>query len=971
MVVRYRAAPGTLLAMKRRGGERGRAQAFKRKRSGGRRGGGVLATTGEQLVPANPTVLGREFFGGRIPQSENYRQYYGKYLDMVRIDHAIRAAAQGWMRPLTDVGRETVSFDGHLASLLQKRLNRLAALDHDIVPAAGDGINADRAEEYASFVRAQIEGLPRFRDRLVDLAWGAWDARAASEIEWRYRTSRIWQVMDLHWIHPRRISYGRFRDLRVVDAQADSGDFLDRGFPLEQVPYKFVTYRPRLFNDYPEREGLAIRALYWSFFARFGTRERLTLMELFSAPWRVLRPDPTQGSGLVNDDGAVNAFEEVKRLGQRGAIRLPQGWLLDVIQPTPSTTHADAIDHATKVLSKLILGNTGTTDAVSTGLGSSIGDAHLSEEDLIIWSDARRLAEVIEDQLTDAIIAVNFGPDAVDHAPRFVFRTEPPTTREQEAARIKSALEIGLRVSVEEAHEKLGIQEVREGEPFLQRVQRPAELNQAPPPPAPEIVYPAGKAPTPGEVVEQPAVAINLPAGGGAAVPPVTPPAGALPPGSPPPPALPPGAPPGSDPAAQMSDAEVDPAATLAAKMTELALERCSHGRTNRCPLCGIERVYDVELVDGAPQWQIAWRPIPSGQTFLPTLSAQEIETLARESEPDPEWDPRTLTNMAGRHICLARQPETVFGSPETCVDRGVDETSTQTGKFADSIVAAVRGLSSARQIRDAIDRAAEQFDNGRIAAPIERELLQGGMLGALDSWFEMEEGVTIEVESFGALHEQLMKLDARRVLAESDRRFAGKPINEAIKSFLERKAVTRDEFDSMEAAAQRKAFTVANAANREMVRTVKRELIRQVAVGADLSDFGKHAAERFEQAGWTPVNSSHVETVFRTNVINAYSGGRVRQMSQPDVLEARPFWQIMGVRDARQRDSHGAVHGAVLRANDPFWKTAAPPFGFNCRCRIRSLSLLKGAGKVEEGNSAKFRALPDAGFTSGINRLL
>jgi uncharacterized protein with gpF-like domain len=95
--------------------------------------------------------------------------------------------------------------------------------------------------------------------------------------------------------------------------------------------------------------------------------------------------------------------------------------------------------------------------------------------------------------------------------------------------------------------------------------------------------------------------------------------------------------------------------------------------------------------------------------------------------------------------------------------------------------------------------------------------------------------------------------------------------------------------------------------------------------------------------------------------------------MSQEEVLELRPYWQILGIKDGRQRAAHGDVHGAVLLATDPFWQGAAPPFGYNCRCRIRSLSATSSEAhsRVQAGTSAIFKRLPDPGFASGIGVLL
>lgn len=55
-----------------------------------------------------------------------------------------------------------------------------------------------------------------------------------------------------------------------------------------------------------------------------------------------------------------------------------------------------------------------------------------------------------------------------------------------------------------------------------------------------------------------------------------------------------------------------DAASTLADKMTQYSIDRCEHGSSNRCRLCGIERVRDFTLGDdGAGHtWSVAWKPI-------------------------------------------------------------------------------------------------------------------------------------------------------------------------------------------------------------------------------------------------------------------------------------------------------------------------------------------------------------------------
>lgn len=62
-----------------------------------------------------------------------------------------------------------------------------------------------------------------------------------------------------------------------------------------------------------------------------------------------------------------------------------------------------------------------------------------------------------------------------------------------------------------------------------------------------------------------------------------------------------------------------DAAARLAEKMTEFQVARCEHGASNRCRLCGVERVRDFSIgLDGTQLWNVLWRAIPS--TTAPSL---------------------------------------------------------------------------------------------------------------------------------------------------------------------------------------------------------------------------------------------------------------------------------------------------------------------------------------------------------------
>lgn len=569
----------------------------------------------------------------RVPKEESQRPHFGRSVDLTVIDAAIRGANRGYMRRLSDLSLETLRLDGHASACWQKRLNRLGALNWEIVKAEGELIEDQVAEDAAGMVRDQLKQISNFRQCLMMVNQGTFHGRAASEIDW-YHYRNQWRVRDLNWIHARRLSFGPQRDLRVIDLNSEIGDFADVGFALECVPYKFVAYKPQMFGDYPEREGLAPRTVFWSFFGRFGVRERLHLLELFGKPWRIAMPklDPQNPTG-INDDQLDEAFDALNRLGGQSTAVMPIAMELLIAQPTKGAgdVHFDAIDHAEKTLSKLYLGGTATTDAVSTGLGSSVGDQHATEEDLIIASDAWRLSECIEDQLTDAIVIVNMGPDWSNHAPTFRFRTDPPTDRLKEGDRIAKALDVGLDVPIEEAREVLGVREARAGEAVLRRM--PRNTGGALPfySPLPEQVYPDGALPPPGTMLPLPTVP---------GAPPVQPPSGGGLPGMPPRPAPEPAPLATETPRTDVELSDDIPATDeaverLAAKMTEFQVERCQHEKVNRCRLCGIERERDFELGDdGVPKWKILWRPIGKARAPAAVSELEEERLSAKPSSP-------------------------------------------------------------------------------------------------------------------------------------------------------------------------------------------------------------------------------------------------------------------------------------------------------------------------------------------------
>lgn len=914
------------------------------------------------------------FFSRQPPEQDLYRTRYGRALNLDRIEQALTAADWGNMRQLTDLSRETVDTDPHLAAVLNKRFGSIAALPWEVNPAHGEGIDRDKARRFADIVRGQLRQLPNFSQSIQQIAWGLFDGRAALEIEWLMAPvlpgttipeGVTWLVKNLGWIHPRRLHFGPEREIRIYDGFY-AGSFAEVGLALNDVPLKFIQFAPQLFGDYPEREGLARRSLYWSFFKRFGARERQVLMELFGKPWRWL--EVLEDSTADRDD-LRDADDIMQNLGGQVSARFPRGTKFQVSQPAKGAgeVHAAVIEESDKQISKLVLGQTGTTDGMAGGLNNSQALVMQDEQLMILMRDATSVSEAVETYLTDAIIELNFGPEELSHAPHFRLRSDVPLDRKAELERLQLALQTGIEIPVSEAYEVSGFRPPREDEAIIKMdyppthpfaVQAPAER--------PIIVYPSTAKLPPRKV--QPI----SPAGEGGLPEPKMSPAAPAPGngrngGET-------GAAPAVTPGLQPAEGEGEGEAATATAQQVTApfggfedfddclrtMREQGHGEEAAASICGALK---REVEGAAGQIIQSAHPADRGVLMNTLLADAEFDHPACEDRRielqagADDDDATALTDDVPLMVRRSRQPDTVNGSPEVLIAKGVTDGARQTAKIGQAIIDATEGLEDPGQIIEAIDMAGEDVNLHPLTRSIERRILQGLMLGALDAQFEDESGQPVKPATFQV---------------ETDPKFVDRPLREAVNWFRSRAPVDRMTWDRLSAAAQRRAFTVAQQANTQIIGKVKNALQSFIRRGKQLKTWKAFAEQHLEAAGFTPANPSHVETIFRTNVMNAHNSGRLARQTQPAVLRLRPFWQVRTVDDSRRRQTHGDADGKVLRKTDPWWTTAYPPFGFNCRCRVVSLSQKDvDARGLRVSTGADMPALPDPGFTSGTPSML
>lgn len=158
-------------------------------------------------------------------------------------------------------------------------------------------------------------------------------------------------------------------------------------------------------------------------------------------------------------------------------------------------------------------------------------------------------------------------------------------------------------------------------------------------------------------------------------------------------------------------------------------------------------------------------------------------------------------------------------------------------------------------------------------------------------------------------------------------------PPKRALEYFKRKKIVRRQEFETLTAEARAAAFTVGGVYKNDVLEGFKDELRLSLQRGRTQAQTIQRFNDILAGASHRQLGEFHLETVFRTNMGTAYGVGRRHALER--VKADLPFWTYHAVGDDRTRPRHAALSGLTLPADNEFWDTHYPPWGFNCRCGV------------------------------------
>jgi len=394
-----------------------------------------------------------------------------------RLAGLLREAEMGNLIPAMWLAEAMEEKNLHYRSVLATRKLQVSALPIQVTAASDDALD----QKAADLVRDFCEG-PILRGALFDILDAVGKGFSVSELIWGLQAGE-WRPERIEWRFPQWFVFDRV-DGKTILMRGGPGDGasafqvpageLDRGnFGTPLPPAKFITHTHRSKSGLPIRGGLMRPAAWAYMFQNFSVKAWAVFLEVYGHPLRVGRYEP----GASAEDKAT-LLRAVRNIAADAAAIIPQGMDIEFVEAANGaggSPHQGQLDWWNGQISKLVLGQTGTTD---TGQYVGTADAHEQVRTDIRDDDAAQLGAALSRDLVKPLVDLNIGP-----RPRY------PTLRIGEAEtedltglmdNIKTFVGLGGQVAESWLGGKLGIPAPEPGEPVL-KAPAPVPAFGAPP----------------------------------------------------------------------------------------------------------------------------------------------------------------------------------------------------------------------------------------------------------------------------------------------------------------------------------------------------------------------------------------------------------------------------------------------------------------------------------------------------------
>ncbi|CZT33004.1 DUF935 domain-containing protein [Rhizobium sp. 9140] len=408
--------------------------------------GNPISTAMLKKEHAAPTMM-----GVRRPNTE----HQASGLTPAKLARLLQSSINGDPEAYLALAEDMEERDLHYAGVLGSRKLQVAGLDVTVDAASDSAEDVANADMIRAFVERDC-----FETEMVDILDATGKGFSCTEIMWDTSESQ-WQPEALKWRDPRWF--------RFADHDGETPLLRDVTGDVPLVPYKWVFHQAKVKSGLPIRGGIA-RAVCWTFlFKSFTQKDWAIFCEAYGQPLRLGK----WGEGASEDDKET-LLRAVSNIGVDYSAIVPQSMTVEFVKADISGSHElylKRCDWLDQQVSKVVLGQTGTTDAIAGGY--SVGKVHDGVKADIERSDAKQLAATLNRDLVRPYIDLNKGPQKA--YPKIKIGRPDEIDVTAWMSNVKTFVDMGGKVGMSVVRDKLGIEDPGNDEELLGAPAKPAD----------------------------------------------------------------------------------------------------------------------------------------------------------------------------------------------------------------------------------------------------------------------------------------------------------------------------------------------------------------------------------------------------------------------------------------------------------------------------------------------------------------
>ena len=328
-----------------------------------------------------------------------------------RLAGMLRGAEMGDVIPALDLAESMEEKYLHYRAVLATRKLQVSALPIQVEAASTSTIDQRAADITREVLESDV-----VRGSLFDIMDATGKGYSASEIIWDQQASE-WRPDRICWRRPQWFVPDRVDGTTILlyggpgdgsaSVQGIAGEMKRGNFGTPLPRGKYITHVHRSKSGIPIRGALSRPAAWAYMFQNFTVKSWAIFLEVYGHPLRVGK---YQNSASREEKATL--LRAVRSISTDAAAIMPDTMSIEFVSPpsgTGDSIHQSNLDWWNNQVSKVVLGQTGTSD---TAAYQGTANAHEHVRQDIKDDDAGQLATTLVRDLVRPLVEFNVGPGA-------------------------------------------------------------------------------------------------------------------------------------------------------------------------------------------------------------------------------------------------------------------------------------------------------------------------------------------------------------------------------------------------------------------------------------------------------------------------------------------------------------------------------------------------------------------------------